>query len=94
MPLVEDGPGVIVSGRKSNVGRTDVSCEICVVPDQCPVVVPKMAVEPIVLPVVVQTRPQVGCGPDLPLPGDGRKEFLVIDGLDVIFSGREGIRCQ
>ena len=37
MQLVEDGPGVIVSGRKSNVGRTDVSRDICVVPDQCPV---------------------------------------------------------
>ena len=31
--LVEDGPGVIVSGWKFNVGRTDVNREICVVPD-------------------------------------------------------------
>ena len=67
--LVEDGLDVIVSGQKSNVDRSDVSREICVVPDQCPVVVPKMAAEPLLLTVVVQTRPQVGCGPDLPLPG-------------------------
>ena len=87
--LVEDGPDVIVSGWKSNVGRTDVSREICVVPDQGPVVVPKMAAKPLVLPVVVQTGPQVGCGPDLPVPGDERKGSLVIDGLDVILSGRK-----
>ena len=68
--LVEDGPDVIVSGgRRSNVGRTYVSRGICVVPDQGPVVVPKMVAEPLVLLVVVQTRPQVGCGPDLPLAG-------------------------
>ena len=68
--LAEDGPDVIVSGQKSNVGRSDVSREICVVPDQCPVVVPRLAAVPLVLPVVVQTRPHVGCGPDLPLPVD------------------------
>ena len=60
------------------------------VPDQCPVVVPKMAVEPIVLPVVVQTRQQVGCGPDLPSPVDEGKESLVVDGLDVILSDVKG----
>ena len=87
--LVEDGPDVIVSGWKSNMERSNVSREICVVPDQCPVVVPKMAAEPLVLPVVVQTRPQVGCGPDLPLPVDEGKASLVVDGLDVIFSGRK-----
>ena len=69
--LAEDGPDVIVSGRKSNVGGSDVSREICVVPEQCPVVVPQMFVVPLVLPVVVQMRPQVGCGPDFPLPVDG-----------------------
>ena len=87
--LVEDGPDVIVSGRKSNMGRSDVSREICVVLDQCPVVVPKLAAVPLVLPVVVQTRPQVGCGPDLPLPVEEGKVSLVVDGLDVIFSGRK-----
>ena len=59
------------------------------VPDQCPVVVPKMATEPLVLPVVVQTRPQVGCGPNLPWPVDEGKESLVVDSLDVIISGRK-----
>ena len=53
MSLVEDRPDIIVSGRKSNVERSDVSREICVVTDQCPVVVPKMGAEPLVLPVVV-----------------------------------------
>ena len=89
MSLVEDGLDVIVSGQKSNVGRSDVSHEICVVPDQCPVVVPQMAAVPLVLPVVVQTKPQVGCGPDLPLPVDEGNVSLVVDGLDVIFSARK-----
>ena len=66
--LDDDGPDIIFSGRKSNVKRSDVSCDICVVPDQFPVVVPKLAAEPLVLPVVVPTRPQVGSGPDLSLP--------------------------
>ena len=57
--------------------------------DQFPGVVPKMAAELLTVPVVVQTRPQVGCGPDLPLPIDEGKESLVDDGLDVIFCGRE-----
>ena len=65
--LVEDGPDVIVSGRKSNVGRSDVSREICVVPDQCPVVVPMLAAEPLVLPVVALTRSQAGGAPALTL---------------------------
>ena len=50
---------------------------------------PKLAAMPLAVPVVVQTRPQVGCGPDLPLPVDEGKESLDDDGLDVIFSGRE-----
>ena len=59
------------------------------VSDQGPVVVPKLAAVPLAVPVVVQTRPQVGCGPDLPLPVDEGQESLHDDGLDVIFSGRE-----
>ena len=66
--LDDDGPDVIFSGRKSNVKRSDVSRDICVVPDQFPVVVPKLSAEPLVLPVVVPTRPQVRSGPDLSLP--------------------------
>ena len=87
--LVEDGPDVIVSGWESIIKNSDVSREICVVSDQGPVVVPKLAAMPLAVPVVVQTRPQVGCGPDLPLLVDEGKESLDDDGLDVIFSGRE-----
>ena len=56
--LVEDGPDVILSGWKLNVKISDVSRGICVVPDQFPVVVPKKAVEPLVLSVVAMTRSQ------------------------------------
>ena len=59
------------------------------VSDQDLVIVPKLAAVPLAVPVVVQTRPQVGCGPDLPLPVDEGQESLDDDGLDVIFSGRE-----
>ena len=45
--------------------------------------------EPMCLAEVVQTRPQVGCDPDLPLPVDEGKESLVVDGLDVIISGQK-----
>ena len=83
---MEDGPDVTVSGRESIIKNSDVSGEICVVSDQGPVVVPKLDAMPLAVPVVVQTRPQVGCGPDLPLPVDEGKESLDDDGLDVIFS--------
>ena len=63
--LVEDGQDVIVSGRESIITESDVSCEICVVSDQLLVVEPKLAVVPLVISVVAQTRPQVGCGLDL-----------------------------
>ena len=55
------------------------------VSDQDPVVVPKLAAVPLAIPVVVQTRTQVGCGLDLPLPVDEGQESLDDDGLDVIF---------
>ena len=42
---------------------SDVSRDICVEPDRCPVVVPKEAVEPLALPVVALTRSQAGCAP-------------------------------
>ena len=64
--LMEDDPDDVFSG--SIIKRSDVRREICVVSDQGPVVVPKLAAVPLGVPVVVQTRPQVGCGPDLPLP--------------------------
>ena len=65
--LAVDGLDVIVSGPESIITNSDV---ICVVPDQLPVVVPKLAAVPLSVCVVAQTRPQVGCGPDLPLPVD------------------------
>ena len=49
--LVIDGLDVIFSGPKSPVKESDVSSDICVVPDLFPVVLPKKAVEPLVLPV-------------------------------------------
>ena len=61
---------------------SDVERDVCDVPDEFPVGIDKTAVELLCLPVVVQTRPQVGCDPDLPLP-------VVEDGPDVIFSGRK-----
>ena len=68
---------------------SDVSHDMCVEPDQCPVVVPKLAAVPLAVPVVMQTRLQVGCGPDLPLPVDEGMESLDDDGLDVFCSGWE-----
>ena len=85
--LMEEGPDDVVSGRESIIKRSDVRREICVVSDQGPVVVPKFAAVPLAVPVVVQTRPQVGCGPDLPLPVDeGNHDD---DGPDILFSGWE-----
>ena len=55
--LAEDGPDVIVSGRESIIAESDVSCEICVVSDQLPVVVPKLAAVLLAVSVVSQTRP-------------------------------------
>ena len=47
----------------STVIILDVSRGICVEPEQFPVVVSKEAVEPLAVPVVVPTRPQVGGTP-------------------------------
>ena len=85
--LVEDGPDVILSGRKLNVKISDVSREICVVPDEFPVVVAMKAVEPLVLPVVLMTRSQAGCEPALTLPVDEERNSQVEDGPDML-SGR------
>ena len=87
--LVENGPDIIVSGRESIITESDVSCEICMVSDQLLVVVPKLAAVPLAVSVVAQTRPRVGCGPDLPLPVDKGMVSLGNEGLDVIISGRE-----
>ena len=68
--LREDGPDDIVSGWESIIQRSDVHREICMVSDQLPVVVPKLAAVPMAVSVVAQTRPRVGWSPDLPLPVD------------------------
>ena len=47
---------------------SDVSRDICVEPDQLPVVVSNEAVEPLGLPVVALTRSQVGCTPVVAWP--------------------------
>ena len=54
--LEDDGLDVIISGRESTAMISDVSRDICVEPDQLPVVVSKEAVEPLALPVVTLTR--------------------------------------
>ena len=79
--LAEDGPDVIVSGREFIILESDVRCEICVVSDQFLVVEPKLAAVPLAVSVIAQTRPWVGCGPDLPLPVDKGMVSLDEDGL-------------
>ena len=69
--------------------ESDVNIALCMVPDQRPVEMPKLAAVPLDISVVAQTRPRVGRGPDLPLPVDGGRDSLPEDGLDVILSGRE-----
>ena len=71
-----------------NVEIADVSREICVVPDEFPVFVATMAVQPLVLPVVVMMRPQAGCEPVLTLTVDEEKNSQVEDGSDML-SGRD-----
>ena len=87
--LTKDGPEVIVSGQESIIPDPDVRCEICVIPDQLPVVVPKSAAVPLAVSVVTQTRPRGGCGSNLLLPVDMSIEPLDVDGPDVVISGRE-----
>ena len=59
---------------------SDVSREICVVSDQLPVVMPRLAAVPLAVSVVAQTRPRVGRGPDLPLlvNGGGRPSLRIV----------------
>ena len=92
--LADDGPEILVSGRESIITDSDVSHEICVIPDRLPVVVPRLAVGPLAASVVAQTRPRGGCGPNLPLPVDKGIEPLDDDGLDIVISGHDDIRCQ
>ena len=49
---------------------SDVGHDICVEPDQLPVVVSKEAVKPLALPVVTLTRSQFGCTPIVTWPAN------------------------
>ena len=51
--LPEDGLDVIISGWESTVRMSDVSRGICVVSDQLPVVMPRLAAVPLAVSVVV-----------------------------------------
>ena len=51
--LDDDGLDVFFSGRESTVKISDVSHDICVEPDQCP----------LALSVVALTRSRAGCAP-------------------------------
>ena len=70
---------------------SDIEPDVCDVPDEFPVSMETAAVESLCFPVVVQTRPQGGCDPVLPLPVCKGQDFLADDGPDVIVSGRESI---
>ena len=62
-----DDPEGLVSGRESIQAESDVNIALCMVPDQRPFEMPKLAAVPLAFSVVAQTRPRVGRGPDLPL---------------------------
>ena len=57
--LPEDGLDEILSGRKSTMRMSDVSCDICVEPELLPVVMSTDAVEPLAVPLVALTRSRV-----------------------------------
>ena len=78
---------IIVPGRELGVDIPDVDRDICVLPDEFPVVVDGTAVELLSLPVVVQTRPQVVCDPDLDLS----KRYVVVDIVD---TRRTSVICR
>ena len=66
---------------------SDVSRDICVEPDQLPVVVSKEAVEPLALPVVALMRSQVGCTPVATWPAND--DMILQVGVDPnLLSGR------
>ena len=52
---------MILPRRELDEESSDVERDICVEPDEFPVGINKTAVELLFLPVVIQTRPQVGC---------------------------------
>ena len=66
---------------------SDVSHDMCVEPDQCPVVVPKEAGELLALPVVALTRSRAGCAPVFTWPVNDDMISQVGVGPDLL-SGR------
>ena len=62
---------------------SDVERDVCDVPDEFPVSVDKTAVEPLGLPVVIQTRPQLVCDPDFESADVGRDVCDVPDEFPV-----------
>ena len=77
-PLVVARPvDEILSRRESNVGMSDVSCDICMEPDLLPVVMFTDEVEPLAVPMVALTRSQV------------ERPLVVARPVDEIISGRE-----
>ena len=82
--LDDEGLNVIISGRESTVMKSDVSRDICVEPDQLPVVVSKVAVEPLGLPEVALMRPRVGCTPIVAWPAHNDTISQVEFGQDLL----------
>ena len=80
----DDGLDVIFSGRESTVNISDVNHDICVEPDQCPVVVPKEAGESLALSVVALTRSRAGCAPVFTWPVNDDMISQVEVGLDLL----------
>ena len=68
--LTTNCPEIVVTGQVSIITDPDVRGEICVRPDQLPVVVPKSAALPLAVSVVAQTRPRSSGGSNLLLPVD------------------------
>ena len=71
-------PDIIAPGWELDVEIPDVDRDICVLPAEFPVVVDRTAVELLSLLVVVQTRPQVVCDPDLDLS----EQYVEVDVVD------------
>ena len=58
-PQVDYDPDILLSGRDIEVGVTDITQDIRVLPDVFPVMFDETAAVPLSSPVVVETEPQV-----------------------------------
>ena len=76
-PLDGDGPYVLISGRESAMMISDVGRDICVEPDQLPVVVSEEAVGPLAFTAVDLTRSQGGGALVVARPADGERILQV-----------------